>query len=101
VPHLSILDGWWPEGFKGANGWAFEGDTSENRDAKDAEAIYNILEQKVVPLFYKVDDDGVPRGWVQFMKAAIKDTGAAFSARRMVKEYSQKFYQPALTAAAQ
>jgi starch phosphorylase len=99
VPQLSILDGWWPEGFKGANGWAFEGDTSEDRDGKDAEALYNILEEKVVPLFYKVDADGVPRGWVQFMKAAIKNAGAAFSARRMVKEYSRKCYQEALKEA--
>ena len=99
VPHLSILDGWWPEGFKGANGWAFGDGDPENRDAKDAEAIYNILEQKVVPLFYKTDDNGVPRGWVQFMKAAIKTTAATFSARRMVKEYSRKCYQETLNAA--
>jgi glycogen phosphorylase len=99
VPHLSILDGWWPEGFKGANGWAFGDEAAENMDAKDAEAIYNILEHKVVPLFYKTDDNGVPRGWVQFMKAAIKNTAAPFSARRMVKEYSQKCYQEALKGA--
>ncbi len=98
VPQLSILDGWWLEGFKGANGWACDGEPSENRDAKDAEAIYNILEQKVVPLFYQRDENGVPRGWVQVMKAAIKNTAPAFSARRMVKEYSRKSYQEALKA---
>jgi starch phosphorylase len=99
VPHLSILDGWWLEGFKGHNGWAFGDEDSENRDARDAAAIYNILEQKVVPLFYQTDDDGIPRGWVQVMKAAIRNAGAAFSARRMVKEYSHKCYQEALKAA--
>jgi starch phosphorylase len=99
VPHLSILDGWWLEGFKGANGWAFGDEDSENRDARDAAAIYDILEQKVVPLFYQTDDDGVPRGWVQIMKAAIRNAAAAFSARRMVKEYSHKCYQEALQAA--
>ncbi len=98
VPHLSILDGWWPEGFTGSNGWAFDEETLENRDAKDADSIYNILEQKVVPLFYKRDEDGIPRGWVQVMKAAIKNTAAAFSARRMVKEYNQKCYHEALNA---
>jgi starch phosphorylase len=100
VPQLSILDGWWPEGYKGSNGWAFGGEELENRDANDAEALYNILEQKVVPLFYKTDKDGVPRGWVQVMKAAIKNTATPFGARRMVKEYSQKCYQEALKAAA-
>jgi starch phosphorylase len=96
VPHLSILDGWWLEGYKGSNGWAFGEEGGADRDAKDAEAIYNLLEQKVVPLFYKRDEDGVPRGWVQVMKAAIKHTAAPFSARRMVKDYSLRCYQGGL-----
>lgn len=99
VLHLSILDGWWPEGFNGENGWAFAGAEGEGRDARDAAAIYEILEQKVIPLYYRVNDQGVPEGWVKMMKAAMKSLGAPFSARRMVKEYSRKFYQPALQAA--
>jgi starch phosphorylase len=99
VPHLSVLDGWWPEGFNGKNGWAFEGAAGELRDAHDAEALYDILEKKVIPLYYKVDDDGVPRGWVKVMKEAIKSNSPVFSARRMVKEYAEKFYRDALKSA--
>jgi starch phosphorylase len=96
VPNLSILDGWWLEGFNGDNGWAFGGEDVPDRDASDAAAIYDILEQKVVPLFYTVDDEGTPLEWVKLLKAAMKSTGPAFSARRMVKQYSLKFYQEAL-----
>jgi starch phosphorylase len=95
VPQLSILDGWWIEGFNGKNGWAFAG----SGDDKDADAIYNILETKVIPLYYKMDDKGIPNDWVKLMKEAIKSTSAAFSARRMVKEYTKKFYQSALRSA--
>jgi starch phosphorylase len=96
VLHLSILDGWWIEGFNGKNGWAFEG----TDDTHDAEAIYNILEKEVVPLYYKIDDDGIPHDWVKLMKEAIKSTAPLFSSRRMVKEYATKFYQKALKSSA-
>ena len=92
VPHMSILDGWWIEGYNGKNGWAFEG----NGDKMDAESIYNFLESEIIPLYYGIDDDGIPRKWVKVMKEAIKNTGAGFSARRMVKEYVTKFYEKAL-----
>jgi starch phosphorylase len=100
VPHFSILDGWWPEGYNGRNGWAFGGDGGDDRDAQDAAAIYDILEKEIIPLYYQVAADGIPHGWVKVMKAAIKSTAAPFSARRMVKEYSQKFYQKAFKATA-
>jgi len=96
VPQLSILDGWWIEGFNGDNGWAFGADVSDDRDARDAAAIYNILEQQVIPLFYQTGDDGIPQEWVKLMKHATKSTAARFSARRMVKEYARKCYQEAL-----
>ncbi len=92
VPQLSILDGWWLEGYNGRNGWAFEG----RSDAEDAEAIYTILEQEVVPLYYKLDEKGVPLEWVKLMKESIKSTAAPFSARRMTKEYVARFYQKSL-----
>jgi len=95
VPTLSILDGWWLEGYNGRNGWAFEGCGS---DTGDAESIYRLLENDIIPLYYNQDEDGVPHDWVKFMKESIKSTGAAFSARRMVKEYALKFYQHALKA---
>lgn len=93
VPQISILDGWWLEGYNGKNGWAFEGTGS---DDKDAEVIYDLLEKEVIPLYYKQDEDGVPRGWVTLMKEAIKKAGPHFSARRMVKEYALKYYMHAL-----
>jgi starch phosphorylase len=97
VPHLSIMDGWWMEGFNGKNGWAFGDEVvNGNRDEVDAKAIYEILEKEVIPLYYRVTDDGVPREWVSLMKECIKSNAPRFSARRMVKEYIEKFYRPAL-----
>ena len=92
VPQLSILDGWWLEGFNGSNGWAFTG----TGDDSDAEHIYSLLESEIIPLYYKLDDNGIPHKWIKVMKEAIKSSGAPFSARRMVKEYVRRFYQPAL-----
>jgi starch phosphorylase len=97
VPHLSIMDGWWVEGFNGKNGWAFgKGEGGGNRDHADAEALYHILEHEVIPLYYKVSDDGIPHEWVKLMKESIKSSASRFSARRMVKEYIEKFYDTAL-----
>ena len=99
--NLSILDGWWPEAYNGKNGWAFGGETpSGSRDAADAAALYTLLEKEVVPLYYKSSIDGIPHGWVKMMKESIKTTSAAFSARRMVKEYVNKYY-PSLLACAE
>jgi len=98
VPNLSILDGWWPEGFNGKNGWAFGEKETKNRDISDSEALYQILEKEIIPLYYRVDKDGISSGWVKVMKEAIKSTAPVFSARRMMKEYTQKFYQHALTS---
>ena len=99
VPNLSILDGWWHEGFNGKNGWAFgEKEIQGDRDGSDAEAIYQLLEEEIVPLFYKVANHDVPHEWVKVMKESIKSCGANFSARRMVSEYIEKFYIKALKA---
>ena len=99
VPNLSILDGWWVEGFNGRNGWAFGVETpTENMDMADAEALYRVLEQEIVPLYYDLGEDGIPHGWVAMMKAAIRSCGPTFSARRMLKEYAHKAYIPALMA---
>ena len=101
VLNLSILDGWWPEAYNGKNGWAFGGETpAGSRDAADAAALYTLLEKEVVPLYYKSSIDGIPHGWVKMMKESIKTTSAAFSARRMVKEYVNKYY-PSLLACAE
>jgi starch phosphorylase len=97
VPHLSISDGWWAEGYNGKNGWSFGGDKeAENPDQADAEAIYELLEKEIIPLYYDVSGDGVPHGWVRTMKDTIKSNAPRFSARRMIKEYTEKFYAKAL-----
>ncbi|UCE52892.1 MAG: alpha-glucan family phosphorylase [Desulfobacterales bacterium] len=97
VPQLSILDGWWIEGFNGKNGWAIDPkEIDGNRDQVDAAEIYRTLEEEIIPWFYDVSEEGVPNGWVRVMKASIKSTAARFSARRMVKEYIEKFYSVAL-----
>jgi len=99
VPQLSILDGWWIEGYNGRNGWAVKGAEGPDRDARDAAAIYDLLEKEIVPLYYNVDEDGLSHGWVKMMKEAIKVTGHQFSARRMAKEYTDRFYRKAIRAA--
>lgn len=96
VPHLSVLDGWWPEGYNGRNGWAFDGNIDSSSDLADAKELYTLLEKDIVPLYYDKDEAGVSRGFVRVMKESIKRTAPNFSARRMVKEYALKFYQEAL-----
>jgi starch phosphorylase len=90
VPNLSVPDGWWYEGFNGKNGWAIQGDD----DPSTAEAIYDILEREIIPLFYERDPRGLPVGWVTLMKETIRSVAGSFSARRMMKEYTHLLYQP-------
>jgi starch phosphorylase len=105
VPHLSVLDGWWAEAYDGTNGWAIGAPTEEPadpdaRDAADAEALYQLLEQAVVPLYYDRGPDGAPRGWLRVVRRAIETGAPAFSARRMLKEYVERFYTTAAAAGA-
>jgi glycogen phosphorylase len=98
VPHLSIGDGWWAEGFDGRNGWTIEGrpETSDPDavDAADAEALYQILERDVVPTFYDRDSNGVPKRWLHIVRHAIYSVAPRFSARRMVRQYAEDIYGP-------
>jgi starch phosphorylase len=100
VPHLSIGDGWWAEGFTGANGWVIDGGVSSDNtdavDAADAHALYRLLEEEVVPAFYDRDASNVPHQWLSIVKEAIRTVAPRFSARRMVKEYTERMYAPAL-----
>ncbi len=97
VPQLSTLDGWWFEGYDGLNGWAIKPPAEgADGDAWDAEQLYHLLEEEVVPLFYDRDPHGVPVGWVAKMKHALKAVGERFTARRMVQQYVKDFYAPAL-----
>jgi starch phosphorylase len=101
VPHLSIGDGWWDEGFTGANGWLIDsgapaGGDEEAADRADAEALYRLLEDEIVPAFYDRDATGIPRRWLEVVREAIRTVGPRFSARRMVKQYVDMMYRPAL-----
>lgn len=90
--HFSALDGWWPEGYNGENGWVIGGETSN--DAADAESIYETLEQKIVPLYYDVGEQGIPTGWIKMMRESMRSIAPKFSARRMMNDYLDKFYIP-------
>jgi glucan phosphorylase len=98
VPSVSILDGWWDEGWDGDNGWAIgdrtpDGD-DEEQDAVDAAEIYRLLEDEIVPRYFATDEDGVPREWVATMRAAIGSSLWQFSTARMLTEYVDRLYLP-------
>jgi starch phosphorylase len=100
TPHMSIGDGWWAEGSTGDNGWLIEGHADPNdhgaQDWADAQAIYALIEQQLVPTFYARDENGLPRGWLQIVKQSIRTVLPVFSARRMVKDYVRDMYLPAV-----
>jgi starch phosphorylase len=94
--NCSILDGWWEEAYNGKNGWAVGtteefADTNE-QDEVDAESLYSTLEEKIIPLFYERDADGVPRRWVAMMKESIRTISPFFNTDRMVAEYATRIY---------
>jgi starch phosphorylase len=100
VLNFSVLDGWWDEGYNGANGWAIEPLTGNHdvqaQDSHDAEQLYRLLEQETVPLYYQRDLDGVPRGWIQLIKESLRTVAPRFCTKRMVKEYVNTLYSPAM-----
>ena len=94
--NLSILDGWWLEGYDGTNGFAIGNgnDTASvaAMDGADAESLYRTLELEVVPLFYNRDNDGLPRNWIAMMKRAIQTLAPKYNSDRMVEDYARKIY---------
>ncbi len=110
VPNLSTLDGWWLEGYHGGNGWPIGSEptleefieehspAAAEQDTADAEALYDILETTIIPLYYDRNERGVPESWVEVMKEAVRTAGADFSARRMLTDYVERYYDPASTA---
>jgi starch phosphorylase len=98
VPNLSVRDGWWDEGYNGKNGWALgagpEAGNSPDQNQNDAEALYRLLEEQVVPLYYDQDRKGIPRAWIKMVKESIRTVLPRFSATRMVKDYANKMYFP-------
>ncbi len=97
--NLSELDGWWAEAYSPEVGWAI-GDGKEHGDdpawdATEAEALYELLETKVIPEFYSRDEHGIPRAWVTRMRESMARLTPAFSANRAVREYTDEYYAPA------
>ncbi len=100
VLNFSVLDGWWREGYNGMNGWAIGDETDHEdpdvQDQMDIESLYDILENEIVPLYYDRSEGNLPREWIARMKASIRTLAPQFSMRRMVKEYSEQLYLPAM-----
>ena len=99
--NFSILDGWWREGFNGSNGWAIGGEKDypdpNTQDKKDAEDLYNTLENEIVPLYYQTRSMGdASSEWIAKIKENMRSLAWQFSTRRMLKEYLNKMYLPAL-----
>jgi len=98
VLNMSVRDGWWEEGYNERNGFAiganWESAGSSEQDREDAESIYRLLEDKIIPLYYAQDRSGVPHEWVKMLKESIVSIMPNFSASRMMKEYTEKLYLP-------
>jgi glycogen phosphorylase len=99
IVNVSVLDGWWDEGYNGENGWAI-GTRTPNpdegaQDWSDAQDLYRLLEEEIVPAYYERDDDGLPREWLKLMRNSMSSTLWQFSTTRMLEEYVELLYLPA------
>lgn len=100
IPQLGTIDGWWEEGYDGSNGWAIpygphSADLDEV-DGSDAEHFYRLVEEELIPLYYERDLRGVPHGWVDRMRNALRVAFQQFNSRQMVQQYIDRYYAPAL-----
>jgi starch phosphorylase len=97
VLNCSILDGWWAEAYTAEVGFAIaaEAPTDEEQDAMDAVALFEVLENEVVPAYYERDERGLPPRWLAMMRASIERLGSEFNTNRMVREYVETMYLPA------
>lgn len=95
--NLSIQDGWWREGYNGENGWSIGGDAhmpdTEKQDEHDANLLYEILTQQVIPEFYDRDEFGIPRKWLQRVRKSMETLIPEFNTDRMVSDYVMKYYK--------
>jgi starch phosphorylase len=100
VLNCSILDGWWDEAYKAEVGWAIgraeEYEDTNLQDEVESKALYDLLEREIIPLFYQRGRDGLPREWIKRMKSSMQEIGQSMSSHRMLMDYSNKFYFPAL-----
>jgi len=94
--HFSVLDGWWVEGYQKGAGWALPMERTyiqqEFQDELDAEMIYTMLENEIIPMFYRRNDDGVPEEWVSCLKKSIASVASQFTTTRMMEDYEERFY---------
>jgi starch phosphorylase len=100
--NLSVLDGWWDEAYTPETGWAigrgeeYADDQHDYQDKVEANALYDLLEKEIVSLFYDRGRDGLPRGWLAKMKAAMRDHAGVFNTNRMVRDYAEECYLPSV-----
>jgi starch phosphorylase len=99
--NLSVLDGWWVEAYNANTGWAIGrgedyGDEAY-QDEVESNALYDLLEKELVPLFYNRGADGLPRGWISKMKTSMREICPVFNTNRMVRQYTEEYYLPAHT----
>jgi starch phosphorylase len=97
--HCSVLDGWWDEMYDGSNGWAiasFEEEPDERRrDGLEADALFALLEDEIVPMFYDRSDTGLPLAWLDKIRVSLRNLGPRVTAERMLREYVDRLYEPA------
>ncbi|MBN1838273.1 MAG: alpha-glucan family phosphorylase, partial [Spirochaetales bacterium] len=100
VLNVSVLDGWWDEGYRPDCGWAIgsgeEYSDPRSQDEIEGKALYDLLEQEIIPTFYARSRDGLPREWIRKMKAAMRGVGRQFTSHRMLLDYAGEYYLPAL-----
>lgn len=100
--NLSVLDGWWLEGWNGKNGWAvgseISGGTQAFQDDADIQSLYHVLENQIIPLYYAKPDGRLPLAWIQLMRESIRTIVPVFNTHRMVGEYNERLYEPAARA---
>ncbi len=93
---LSVLDGWWAEGYDGENGWSLPGEEDPDhgaQDRRDGTELHRLLEREVAREFYERDESGMPRAWLARVRRSLKTNGPAFSATRMMRDYVERFYR--------
>ena len=97
--NLSVRDGWWAEAYDGANGFSIGNGRHHVDDTitdqREADSLYHVLEQQVIPMFYDRDIDGLPQQWIKYMMNSISTLAWRFSAHRMVMDYATRCYVPA------
>jgi starch phosphorylase len=96
--NVSVLDGWWCEGYDPSHGWTIgedrEAGSDDEQDQRDAQTVYAVFREQIAPCFYARDEHGLPADWIRRMKLAIGTLSPRFSTSRMVREYTEQFYLP-------